>query len=53
MQLPGVGSVGVTFAWALAPDDAARPDDLVQVADERLLARKRERRRREAQPTAL
>jgi diguanylate cyclase (GGDEF)-like protein len=53
MHLPGVGSVGVTFAWALAPEDAARPGDLVQVADERLLARKRERRRRGAEAAAL
>src|ERR687891_705905 len=49
MQLPGVGTVGVTFAWALAPADATDPNDLVRVADERLLARKRERRRREAE----
>jgi diguanylate cyclase (GGDEF)-like protein len=45
MQLPGVGSVGVTFAWALAPADATDPTELVREADERLLARKRERRR--------
>jgi hypothetical protein len=41
MQLPGVGTVGVTFAWALAP------------ADERLLARKRERRRREGEAASI
>jgi diguanylate cyclase (GGDEF)-like protein len=48
MQLPGVGSVGVTFAWALAPVDATDPNDLMKVAFARLLARKRERRHREA-----
>jgi diguanylate cyclase (GGDEF)-like protein len=53
MQLPGVGSVGVTFAWALAPADAADPDDLVRIADQRLLARKRERRRREAEAASI
>ena len=46
MSLPGVGTVGVTFAWALAPDDATDPNELVRAADVRLLARKRERRRR-------
>jgi diguanylate cyclase (GGDEF)-like protein len=53
MQLPGVGSVGVTFAWALAPDDAADANDLLRVADARLLARKRERRRREAEAASI
>jgi diguanylate cyclase (GGDEF)-like protein len=53
MQLPGVGSVGVTFAWALAPADATEPNDLVHAADERLLARKRERRRREAEAASI
>ena len=53
MQLPGVGSVGVTFAWAVAPADATDPNELVRVADERLLARKRERRRREAEAAAI
>ena len=53
MQLPGVGSVGVTFAWAVAPADATDPNELVRVADERLLARKRERRRREAEPASI
>jgi diguanylate cyclase (GGDEF)-like protein len=47
IALPGVGSVRVTFAWALAPDHAADPDGLMRVADERLMARKRERRGRE------
>jgi diguanylate cyclase len=49
IQLPGVGSVRVTFAWALAPDHAGTPDELVSVADERLMERKRDRRRRESQ----
>jgi diguanylate cyclase (GGDEF)-like protein len=53
MQLPGVGTVGVTFAWALAPTDASDPTDLVRAADERLLARKRERRRREAEAASV
>ena len=53
MQLPGVGSVGVTFAWALAPADATDPNDLVHAADERLLARKRERRRRGAEAASI
>jgi diguanylate cyclase (GGDEF)-like protein len=53
MQLPGVGSVAVTFAWALAPADAADPNDLVRVADERLMARKRERRLRVAEATSI
>jgi hypothetical protein len=43
-----VGSVGVTFAWALAPADATDRNDLLRAADERLLARKRERREAEA-----
>ena len=42
IQLPGVHSVGVTFAWAIAPDNANDPAALVHVADERLMARKRE-----------
>jgi diguanylate cyclase (GGDEF)-like protein len=53
MQLPGVGSVGVTFAWALAPADATDPNDIVRAADERLMARKRERRRREAEAASV
>jgi diguanylate cyclase (GGDEF)-like protein len=53
MQLPGVGTVGVTFAWALAPTDATNPSDLVRAADGRLLARKRERRRREAEAASI
>jgi diguanylate cyclase (GGDEF)-like protein len=51
--LPGVGSVGVTFAWAITPDHASDPDELVQAADERLMTRKRERRQREARPAAV
>jgi diguanylate cyclase (GGDEF)-like protein len=49
IQLPGVGSVGVTFAWAIAPEDAGNPGELMEVADERLLARKRENKQREGQ----
>ena len=37
----GVDEVGATFAWAIAPVDAERPDDLLGRADQRLLARKR------------
>jgi diguanylate cyclase (GGDEF)-like protein len=48
IELPAVDSVRVTFAWALAPDDASDPDALVRAADERLMARKRDRRQREA-----
>jgi diguanylate cyclase (GGDEF)-like protein len=47
IQLPGVGSVGVTFAWAIAPEDAGDPAALMTVADERLMARKREAKQRE------
>jgi hypothetical protein len=46
--MPGWDSIGVTFAWASAPDHAGDPEGLVRAADERLMARKRERRRREA-----
>ena len=53
MHLPGVGSVGVTFAWALAPLHATDPNDLVRAADERLMDRKRERRRREAEAASI
>jgi len=48
IHLPGVGSARVTFAWAEAPDDGLDPDSLMRAADERLMARKRARRRREA-----
>ena len=53
IHLPGVGSVRVTFAWAAAPDNALEPHGLMRAADERLMARKRERRRQEATATAL
>jgi diguanylate cyclase (GGDEF)-like protein len=46
IQMPGVGYVGVTFAWAVAPEDAGDPAELMTVADERLLARKREAKTR-------
>jgi diguanylate cyclase (GGDEF)-like protein len=49
IQMPGVGSVGVTFAWAIAPEDAGDPAGLMTVADERLMARKREAKTRESQ----
>jgi diguanylate cyclase (GGDEF)-like protein len=42
----GIDRIGVTFAWALAPEDASDPDSLVSRADQRLLARKREGQRR-------
>jgi diguanylate cyclase (GGDEF)-like protein len=53
IHLPGVGSVQVTFAWASAPDHATDPDGLVRAADARLMARKRERRQREAVAAAI
>lgn len=37
----GLGPVGVTFAWALAPGDADDGPALLSRADERLVARKR------------
>ncbi|MGH2714435.1 MAG: hypothetical protein ACRDM7_11230 [Thermoleophilaceae bacterium] len=39
----------MTFAWAIAPDDAGDPAALVHAADERLMARKRDAKRRESQ----
>jgi diguanylate cyclase (GGDEF)-like protein len=43
IQLPtAIGPVGVTFSWAIAPDDGDDPEALVARADERLLASKRE-----------
>ena len=45
---PGLDSVGVTFAWALSPGHSGDPDGVVSRADERLLARKREGKRRQA-----
>jgi diguanylate cyclase (GGDEF)-like protein len=44
IQMPGVGSVGVTFAWAIAPEDAGNPGMLMSIADQRLMARKREKK---------
>jgi diguanylate cyclase (GGDEF)-like protein len=41
----GVPSVQATFASAVAPQDAISPGELFRLADERLLARKRELRR--------
>jgi diguanylate cyclase (GGDEF)-like protein len=43
----GVERVGVTFAWALAPDDAEDGPGLFTRADERLLTWKRTRREHE------
>jgi diguanylate cyclase (GGDEF)-like protein len=37
----GIGDVGVTFAWAVYPGDAADGDSLLSQADQRLLANKR------------
>jgi diguanylate cyclase (GGDEF)-like protein len=42
----GVGSVAVTVAWATAPGDGAEPEQLVSIADRRLLQRKRARKQR-------
>jgi len=40
---PGaVGEVRATFAWAIAPDDATDTEGLIERADARLIARKRE-----------
>jgi diguanylate cyclase (GGDEF)-like protein len=41
----GVPSVQVTFASAVVPQDATDPGELFRVADERLLARKRDAKR--------
>jgi hypothetical protein len=41
----GVPSVQVTFASAVAPRDTADPGELFRLADERLLARKRDVKR--------
>jgi diguanylate cyclase (GGDEF)-like protein len=49
IQMPGVGSIGVTFASAVAPEDARDPMSLMAVADERLMARKREGKARAGQ----
>jgi diguanylate cyclase (GGDEF)-like protein len=54
LQLPsGVGPVGVTFAWAIAPEDGGDPTALVARADERLLARKREGKQGESQAARI
>jgi diguanylate cyclase (GGDEF)-like protein len=54
IQLPaGIGAVGVTFAWAIAPDDADDATALVARADERLLARKREAKQAKVQPASF
>jgi hypothetical protein len=37
-----VGEVRATFAWAIAPQDATEPEELVQRADERLILRKQQ-----------
>jgi diguanylate cyclase (GGDEF)-like protein len=37
----GIDDVGVTFAWAISPNDAHDADSLLSRADERLLAHKR------------
>jgi diguanylate cyclase (GGDEF)-like protein len=48
IQLPtAIGPVGVTFAWAIAPDDGDDPMALVARADERLLAAKRQAKQSE------
>jgi diguanylate cyclase (GGDEF)-like protein len=49
----GVGPVGITFAWAVAPEDADDPKTLLARADERLLARKRERKQPLPQASSL
>ena len=46
----GVPSVHATFASAVAPHDTMDPDELFRLADQRLLARKRELKRLAASP---
>ena len=41
----GVPPVQATFAWAVAPEDTTDPAELFRLADQRLLARKREAKR--------
>jgi diguanylate cyclase (GGDEF)-like protein len=41
----GVSPIRATFAWAAAPQDTTDPAELFRLADQRLLARKREARR--------
>ena len=43
--LDDVPAVHATFAWAAAPHDATDPGELFRLADQRLLARKREAKR--------
>jgi diguanylate cyclase (GGDEF)-like protein len=38
---PAVGAVRATFAWAIAPEDASDPQELIARADARLIQRKR------------
>jgi diguanylate cyclase (GGDEF)-like protein len=40
-----VPAVRATFAWAVAPHDSSDPGELFRLADQRLLARKREAKR--------
>jgi diguanylate cyclase (GGDEF)-like protein len=43
-----VGVVAVTIAWAAVPDDAVAVEQLIRVADRRLMERKRDRKQRVA-----
>jgi diguanylate cyclase (GGDEF)-like protein len=43
-DMPSGIEISATFGWALAPDDAGEPDELLRCADLRLLAGKRGRR---------
>ena len=43
-DMPAGLEITATFAWALAPHDAAEPAELLRCADARLLAGKRDRR---------
>jgi diguanylate cyclase (GGDEF)-like protein len=43
-DMPSGLDISATFAWALAPEDAAEPAELLRCADHRLLAGKRGRR---------
>jgi hypothetical protein len=42
--MPSGLEISATFAWALAPEDADEPAELLRCADLRLLAGKRGRR---------
>jgi diguanylate cyclase (GGDEF)-like protein len=52
--VPEVGAIAVTVAWATVPEDATTAEQLIRVADRRLMERKRARRgvrrRRRARP---